>query len=388
MKILMISGEYPPMEGGVADFTRIVARHLAALGTQVHVLTSIGGQGGDRESSDVTVWPVMGRWGWRSLARAVRDLCHRVAPDVINIQYQTAAYAMRPAINLLPTWSPLPSVVTFHDLKVPYLFPKAGALRWRANLVLARSCWAAIVTNAEDRELLARAGGSNLHVIPIGSNIRPFPRSACDAKSRRRQLGAPEDTLLLCYFGFLNASKGGEDLIRALAVIRERGVEARLIMIGASLGASDPTNRGYLESVRDLIQALHLQEHLVWTGHLPADQVSETFYAADICVLPYRDGVSFRRGSLMAAMAHGMPIVSTAPVIPLAELEDGRNMALVPVASPRAIADAVCRLHDDRDLRLRLGQGAKKLSFEFTWESIAARTIQVLEDALDSPNIR
>jgi len=90
----------------------------------------------------------------------------------------------------------------------------------------------------------------------------------------------------------------------------------------------------------------------------------------------------------MAAMAHGMPIVSTVPVVPLAELEEGRNMTLVPVASPRALADAVCRLADDRDLRLRLGQGAKVLSFEFTWESIAARTIQVLEDALDSPDTR
>ena len=36
--------------------------------------------------------------------------------------------------------------------------------------------------------------------------------------------------------------------------------------------------------------------------------------AADCAVLPYREGASLRHGSLMAALAHGLPIVSTALV--------------------------------------------------------------------------
>jgi hypothetical protein len=40
LRVLMISGEYPPMEGGVADFTALLSGALAGLGCQVAVLTS------------------------------------------------------------------------------------------------------------------------------------------------------------------------------------------------------------------------------------------------------------------------------------------------------------------------------------------------------------
>ena len=43
IRVLMISGEYPPMEGGVADFTSIVDQMLVDRGAEVHVLTSARG---------------------------------------------------------------------------------------------------------------------------------------------------------------------------------------------------------------------------------------------------------------------------------------------------------------------------------------------------------
>ena len=42
MKIGLVTAEYAPMQGGVGDFTREVARALAALGHEVHVVTSPG----------------------------------------------------------------------------------------------------------------------------------------------------------------------------------------------------------------------------------------------------------------------------------------------------------------------------------------------------------
>jgi len=383
LRVLLVSGEYPPMEGGVADFTRILGEALCAQGAEVHVLTSRAAGAGP-EGSPVHCHAEMEGWGWRALSGALGRLVRHVQPDVVNVQYQTAAYAMHPAVNALPRLARgVPVVTTFHDLLVPYLFPKAGPLRWWANLALARASRAIIVTNVQDRDRLAthawaRRGG--LHLVPIGSNVPCRVPADFDPAAWRRLLGLAPGALMLCYFGFLNASKGGEELVRALGRLVAAGHDAHLLMIGGAVGASDPTNAAYLAAVRALIKEEGLGKRVVWTGHVAPEQVSASFAASDICVLPYRDGASYRRGSLMAALAHGMPIVTTEPQAPQPWLEHGENVWLVPPADAEALAAGCRRVAEDSALRERLARGARELHTHFSWPEIAARTLEVYRD--------
>jgi glycosyltransferase involved in cell wall biosynthesis len=99
--------------------------------------------------------------------------------------------------------------------------------------------------------------------------------------------------------------------------------------------------------------------------------------AADLCVLPFRDGVSLLHGTLHAALAHGATIVSSLPRVALPELVHGQNIYLVPPEDPSALADALAALAGDGALRRRLGQGAEILSSQFRWDRIAARTLEL-----------
>jgi len=399
LRVLLISGEYPPMQGGVADFTRLLGEAMAEQGAIVHVLTSVSAA--QEEASDpIHCHPLMHSWRWKPLYAAVRRLLGEIGPDVVNIQYQTAAYALHPAINCLPlVCRKVPTVVTFHDLLVPYLFPKAGRLRWWANLALARWSTAVIVTNAQDQARLAGCGRiRRLERIPIGSNLACAPPPEYDRTGWRRRWGIGEDTLALCYFGFLNASKGGEELIAALDALHQAGRDVHLLMIGGAVGASDPTNRAYLERVRSSIVKRELQDRVAWTGYLPPEEVSASLLAADICVLPYRDGASFRRGSFLAALTHGLPVVSTEPEMALPELVHGQNVWLVPArrrcgeatrrdrpmsaTDPKALAEALALLADDGELRQRLGAGARDLARQFGWQRIATRTMELYRDLI------
>ena len=382
-RVLLISGEYPPMEGGVADFSRLLGQAMARQGWEVHVLTSAKAvQRGDE--GPVHCHPLMRSWRWRPLGAALRRLLTEARPDVINIQYQTAAFDMHPAINCLPlACRDVPTVVTFHDLLVPYLFPKAGPLRWWANLALARWCGAVIVTNAEDEaRLKAYPWIPRLTLVPIGSNLACAPPAGYDRTAWRHNWGIADDTVILCYFGFPNASKGGEELIAALDRLRKTGRDAVLLMIGGSVGASDPTNRTYHELVQASIRERGLESQVIWTGHLPPEEVSAGFGAADICVLPYRDGASFRRGSFLAALTHGMPIVTTQPRVPLPALAHGQNVWLVPPRDPKALSEALALLAEERHLRQTLGHGARQLSRQFDWQQIASRTTEVYDRAV------
>jgi len=388
-RVLLITGEYPPMEGGVADFTAILGRTMAQQGAIVHVLTSVRAQQG-RDDALLSVYPVMEEWTFRNLHRQLSALLDQVTVDVVNIQYQTAAYGLKPAINFCPwMFRKMPFVATFHDLRVPYLFPKAGPLREWTNMALARSSAGVIVTNAQDRERLAQVGGIRLlEMIPIGSNIPNTLPADYDRAIWRGQWGVASKTTLLCFFGFLNESKGVRELVEALRLLIAEGLDVDLMMVGGSVGASDITNRAYLERIKREIEELDLHNHVFWTGYMPDEEVSAALNSADIAVLPFRDGASFRRGSLMATLNHGLAVISTTPQVAIPELVHGENIWLVPPGDPRALADAIKRLARDPELRKRLGSGALELSQRFDWKVIAVRTLDLYHRAITAHRSR
>jgi glycosyltransferase involved in cell wall biosynthesis len=390
LKIGLVTGEYPPMQGGVGDFSRELALALAALGHDVHVITHISIRSGDFSrplpttdaqavTTSVNVHPIIRAWNLQSLI-SIRRLARALSLDLINIQYQAAAYGMTPPIHFLPKAAGLPSVVTFHDLRVPYLFPKAGRLRRDAVTYLARSASGVIVTDPADEAELRRRGVERVTQIPIGSNIAPSPPPDYDRARWRARLGVGPGEFLLGYFGFLNPSKGGDTLIGALAGLAARKLPVKLVLIGGRAGTSDArVNEAFGEDIDKLIADYSLAGRILRTGFVDSAQVSAHLLACDALVLPYRDGVSFRRGTFMAALIHGCAIITTEPASPLPELRDGVNIRLVPPDSASAIVLAVSELLEAPQLRARLGEGARELAGQFTWDKIAKRTAEFFE---------
>jgi glycosyltransferase involved in cell wall biosynthesis len=390
------------MQGGVGDYTRRLSQALGVLGADVHVLTHR--DAGDdylrapAEAYEPTVYPVLEGTGWE-LWRRTLELARDLRPDVVHIQYQSAAYGLHPAVNILP-WRVRtlrgrpPVLTTFHDLRFPYLFPKAGPLRWQAVVALARGSEANVITNPADWIRLVNTGlALRLLPIPIGSNIRKEPPVDFNRDRQRAVWGAGPEDWLLAYFGFLNANKGGETLVRTLAELIRTGKPARLLMVGGKVGSSDATNLAYLERVENLIGELGVADRVQWTGFTGASEVSANLLAADCAVLPYREGASLRHGSLMAALAHGLPILTTETppeganppagtkaareVFPT--LRDGENARLVPPEDPVGMAAAVAEVMGNLTLRARLASAALELSHQFEWDTIARQHLQAYE---------
>lgn len=392
MRVCFITGEFPPMQGGVGDYTSVLASTLSGMDVSAGVLTSTRAAATESPGAAVSVFPIVDRWGWKSL-QAIERVARQQQADIVHVQYQAAAYGMRLPIHLVHDYLRLrlPAagrVVTFHDLKLPYLFPKAGPLRPRAIARLMSASDAVILTNQEDMLAYPSFGANRAaHLIPIGSNIQPRLPPGFERSAWRARWGiAPQETVL-AYFGFLNATKGGQTLIDALAELVRSGRLVKLLMIGGKVGASDPTNQQFAQQVEAHIQREGLANHVIWTGHLPPEEVSAAFAVADMAVLPYSDGVSFRRGSLMAALAHGVPVITTVPAVHLPELVPEENIVLVAPEQPREIAQAVVRIADHAGLRTRLGEGARRLSGLFAWDRIAEETRSLYESLLDKRRV-
>jgi GT2 family glycosyltransferase/glycosyltransferase involved in cell wall biosynthesis len=408
-RVLLITGEYPPAQGGVGDYTCKLNVALQERGVITRVLTRLmpTGNGESRQEQAVENLPAEGasrtvptgspkkipfitsRVTVAAALRAVRGMRAGIA----HIQYQTGAYEMRPTINLLPLllrrkWRGA-TVVTFHDLLVPYLFPKAGPVREWANRLLARSADAVVATNPEDATRLRSWGVKRVRLIPIGSNIPNNPPAGYNREQWRASWQVPDDTIVLAYFGFLNSSKGLGDLLRALSILKDKD-NYHLLMVGGGLGSSDPTNRATAEALDIQARQLGVAESIIWTGYLDPQGVSAALLSADIAVLPYADGASFRRGSLLAVLEHGLPVITTRADVQgprskvqsseWPQLVDGQNALLVAPGNTVALAESIQKLAADAQLRAELAIGAKDLARFFSWDRIAEMHLKLYGD--------
>lgn len=403
MYIAFLTAEYPPQPGGVGDYTRCLASALAIRGHTVAVVTGYAetehcakipieppschvyhdGNEGKNTATFQVVRNISG-WGWRCWTEGIATL-DMLRPDRVHIQYQTGAYGMHPAINLLP-WRlrGLPNrpriAVTFHDVLEPYLFPKAGALRRWVTMRLAHDADVVVATCAEDAARLQQSN-ANILRIPIGSNIAVAPPANYDRATWRASLGVGPDAVLIAYFGLFAHAKGIDTLLYAWNHLRELAGSGRamyLLLIGGA--ATAPQDRAYAAHIHTLLDALQLREATILTGHVDSAHVSAHLLAADCVALPFRHGVSLRSGSLLAALSHGVPVVTTQPAKEegvASGFVDGEHVLLVPPEDSLSLARALQRVIADARLREHLSRGARALSTQFGWDEIAERHEQV-----------
>ncbi|MBT7855951.1 MAG: glycosyltransferase, partial [Nitrospinaceae bacterium] len=139
---------------------------------------------------------------------------------------------------------------------------------------------------------------------------------------------------------------------------------------------------GFYPELQDRGRKLGLNDDVIWTGYVTPEEVTEILLAADLFLAPFDGGISSRRGSLMAAIAHGLPVVSTPPKIATRYFRAGENFAQVPFGDAVALADEVASLMDDPERRNLLREGSEVLSGVFSWSDIALRTRDFLEALL------
>jgi len=240
----------------------------------------------------------------------------------------------------------LPFSFTGHakDIYSPRLNP-AGLLR--RKLLAAR--FAVTCTEANRRHLLELAPEATVHRIYHGLNAE-FTRLLEGGVERPAPNG-----LRVLGVGRLVAKKGFDTLVDACGELERRGVPFEAVLAGPDDDAA--------AVIRTRIADAGLQEHIRLTGQLSQAELLEEYRRASALCLPCRvldngdrDGIP---NVLAEAMACGTPVVTTA-VSGIPELvRDDVNGLLVAPDDPAAVADAIQRVHGDRELSARLSDGAR-----------------------------
>lgn len=115
----------------------------------------------------------------------------------------------------------------------------------------------------------------------------------------------------------------------------------------------------YRHKLQTLVANLGLTGQVHATGYLPEAEASHSLAGADVGVLPFNGGVTLKSGSLLALLAHGLPVVATRHGPPDPALAGGCLVRLVAPRDVEGLATALTQLLADAAARARLGAASR-----------------------------
>lgn len=167
--------------------------------------------------------------------------------------------------------------------------------------------------------------------------------------------------------------KGVGEFVKVARRLKERGVEARFVLVGAP----DPANPAAVPEER--LKAWQTEGLVEWWGH--RERMESVLPQAHLICLPsYREGLP---KVLLEAMACGRAVVTCdVPGCREAVVHE-QNGLLVPSRDPGALGDAIGRLLEDASLRCRFGAaGRERVERFFSMERVARETLGVYQELL------
>lgn len=361
LNVLHLGKFYPPHMGGIETHLQALCRELCKS-IDVQVVVANDNRHSTEEVLDgVSVSRAATRFMLAStpFCPAMVNKIRSSRADIIHMHLPNPAAVLA----YFASGSRAKLVVTYHSDTVRQRV--LGALFEPWLHAALRRCAAIIVTSPDyqrSSRVLARYG-DRCHVIPFGVALEEFGEYDPAAV---QQLREQHGERLVLGVGRLVYYKGFEYLIRAM----DR-VSGKLLIIG----------EGPLRPKLDkLVADLGLEKKVAFAGRI-AGSLVPYYHAADVFTLP-----SIARSEAFGivqieAMACGLPVVNTRldSGVPFVS-PHGQTGLTVPPADPEALAKAINRLLDDRELRQSFGQQARlRAQQEFGLHRMVARTLALYE---------
>ncbi len=254
---------------------------------------------------------------------------------------------------------------------------RGGAMKILKRWVLTRAKLVTVVSRTMREECVALGvPAQDVRVRSMGVDTQtlftPPPTTVNEAREG------------LLYVGRLVEKKGVPILLRAMAILKERGLEPKLTIVG------DGPDRG---DILQLASELKLDADVVFTGAMSNDKLPDFYRKASIFILPSivsSDGDQEGLGLVtVEAMACGCPVVASALPAVLDVIDDGINGLLTEPGCAESLAERIASLIANGALRTKLSRAGLDRSTNFDWSAVCLTTaILLMRRCMDSQKCR
>jgi glycosyltransferase involved in cell wall biosynthesis len=353
--------------GGVADYTRLVARAVAERQGTVHVWAPRVAE--TEVVDDAVVVHRISGFGPRSLETLGEQLGELPEPRRLFVQYVPTAFGFRGMNVPLVRWlqaRPEELWVQFHEVALgwkawrkPHLHVVHAVELWMATALATRADRVFVSIEAWRRRLGPH--GDRAVWLPIPSNV-PVRVDPVNVERAKASLGPG---VCIAHFGTYSPLIRAdlEPAIREVLRVRE---DVRFLLLGRGAG--------------EFSAALGLGPRVDAREDLPPSEIAALLKASTLALQPFPDGISARRTSAMAPLALGVPVVTTQGFLTDSVWTQGA-VALAPTGQPLELARLCTALVDDADERRALGERAAQLYRD--WFSLE-RTLETVLSASDA----
>ncbi len=234
-------------------------------------------------------------------------------------------------------------------------------------------------TASEASELVELYGAdpAAVAVVHPGVDLEVFRPG--DRRALRRELGWPEDALVVMFAGRLQPLKAPDVLLKAVALLVDRAPQLRERLLVPVIGGPSGTGLEHPEALTDLAGELGLEALVEFVPPVTQTELARRFAAATLVAVPsYNESFGLVAAE---AQACGTPVVAAAVGGLPTVVADGRSGLLVPDHDPTTWAAALEKVVTAEALAASLGEGAVAQASGFAWERTAARTLEVYREA-------
>jgi phosphatidylinositol alpha-1,6-mannosyltransferase len=375
-RYLVITELFLPTKGGTAVWFDELYRRLG--GKDIHIVTADvpGAADHDRDHPNTVHRVSLTRHAWlrpESLAMYGKLFMRALALSLTNRFEAVHAGRVLPeglAGLAVARLTGRPLVVYAHGEEIttwrqPSKFHAMCYVYNKADLVVANSEF----TAHELYKLGVRH--ERLKLIHPGVDTSRFRRGLPIGDLRASVL-ARDDQRLILSVGRLSRRKGFDQVIRALPLLAERGIDAQYAIIGIG----DDHAR-----LAALVEECGVRERVHFLGHVTMDDLPRWYNAADVFAMPNReiDGDTEGFGMVfIEAAACGRPSVAGMAGGTGAAVIDGVTGLRVDGSSADRVSAALARILSDGSLAERLGEsGWRRATAEFSWEAVARRVAEL-----------
>lgn len=400
MRLAMIAGTYQPDRCGVAHYTAHLRSQLAQRGTEAIALTT---HAAAQAADDATLIGAVNQWHWSELPALGRAIANSGA-DLLHIQHAGGTYGFDRSIFLLPLWlraagCTVPLVTTLHEYGWWEWQPSWLPALWVERLKTwgqHRGWWdredgflithsAALITTNTKAEQVVQTRLPHLTTpmqrIPIGANVAITPIDRPTTRHQlRAQYGWAAENSIIAFFGFLHPVKGLETLLLAFQSVVNQYPQARLLVVGGVESLALPAEQAsnYWYTLQKRVAQLGLTQVCQLTGYLDGESVSRHLAGVDIGVLPFNHGVTLKSGSLLALLAHRLPVVATRSTPPDPDLTQDW-IKWVMLRHSKELATSLLELLLNPSVREQRGTVGYTFSQAFQWDEIADRHLTIYQ---------
>jgi len=373
--VVLLTPRVPPNKNGVGDYTYHLGKELAK-NCPVRIVTTRG-EREERGGDAFHVLPVVPGWNLTGTAR-LSAVLEQLRPRFVNVQWVPHLWGKRGLNFALPLrllwlrWKGYRVVTTVHEPYVPFDSCRhvvAGACQRLALwLVILASAKVAVTTQAWT-EMFRRFfpwKRDDIFWLPVGSNIPSAPVSPAERERFHTGAGLDGAGLVAAVVNPLGAGKMVDLIYQAWDAIRRRHQNAKLVMLGCRL-----------DEMRARLPRAAGADGGVYTGYLDPAEMARWLSCVDLILVPFVDGVSARRTSVITAMEHGVPVVTTRGRLTERELFDGGPLVLADVDDRDGFVEACLELAADEGGRAELREAGRRFyQIHFSWTTIAQQLLR------------